>query len=88
MTGIYDCHEKAVCENTWGSYRCTCSRGYSGNGQVCEGEELCHVRHSIDPRGRWILNRAVPSGSPNPDPFSDQNIPFSTTVFLAFESCN
>ena len=26
-----------------------------------------------------ILGRGVPPGSPNPDPISDQNIPFSTT---------
>ena len=81
LAGIYDCHQKAACVNTWGSYRCTCFRGYYGNGQVCEGEELCHVRHSIDRRCRWILDRVVPPGSPNPDSFSDQNIPFSTPVF-------
>ena len=28
-----------------------------------------------------ILGRGVPPGSPNPDPISDQNIPFSTPVF-------
>ena len=41
--------------------------------------------------GRWlprgwgvllgILGRGVPLGSPNPNPISDQNIPFSTPVF-------
>ena len=28
-----------------------------------------------------ILGRGVPPGSPNPDPISDQNMPFSTPVF-------
>ena len=28
-----------------------------------------------------ILGRGMPPGSPNPDPISDQNIPFSTPVF-------
>ena len=28
-----------------------------------------------------IFGRGVPPGSPNPDPISDQNIPFSTPVF-------
>ena len=28
-----------------------------------------------------FFGRGVPSGSPNPDPISDQNIPFSTPVF-------
>ena len=31
-----------------------------------------------------ILGRGVPPGSPNPDPISDQNIPFSTLVFRTF----
>ena len=81
MRGIHDCHQKAVCVNTPGSYSCTCSRGYHGNGQVCEGEGFYHIRHSKDAGGRWILDRVVPPSSPNPDPFSDQNIPFSTPVF-------
>ena len=28
-----------------------------------------------------ILSKGVPPGSPNPDPISDQNMPFSTPVF-------
>ena len=28
-----------------------------------------------------ILGRGVPPGTPNPDPISDQSIPFSTPVF-------
>ena len=28
-----------------------------------------------------ILGGRVPPGSPNPDPISDQNMPFSTPVF-------
>ena len=52
MTGFHDCHQKAVCVNTRGSYRCTCSRGYHGNGQVCEGEGFYHIRHSKDAGGR------------------------------------
>ena len=40
----------------------------------------CIVRN---PRGVLleILVRGVPPGSPNPDPISDQNMPFSTPVF-------
>ena len=31
--------------------------------------------------GGGIFGRGVPPGSPNPDPISDQNIPFSTPVY-------
>ena len=31
-----------------------------------------------------IVGRGVPPGSPNPDPISDQNMPFSTPVFRPF----
>ena len=41
---------------------------------------LCHC-----PGGEGVLlgifGRGVPPGSPNPDPISDQNMPFSTPVF-------
>ena len=30
---------------------------------------------------RTLKERGVPPGSPNPDPISDQNMPFSTPVF-------
>ena len=33
-TGTHDCHEKATCTNTDGSFSCTCSSGYHGNGVI------------------------------------------------------
>ena len=33
-----DCHSNATCNNTDGSYYCTCDIGYTGNGSFCEGE--------------------------------------------------
>ena len=33
------CHSNAFCANTNGSYKCTCSDGYSGNGRICLGNE-------------------------------------------------
>ena len=36
--GVHDCHKKATCINTVGSYRCSCYKGYNGNGKLCKGE--------------------------------------------------
>ena len=35
--GGHTCHEKATCQNTPGSFSCTCKPGYSGNGAFCKG---------------------------------------------------
>ena len=34
---LNECHEKAKCINTLGSYNCTCLDGYVGNGILCQG---------------------------------------------------
>lgn len=36
--GTYKCGVNAVCNNTKGSYICTCKAGYTGDGQTCEGK--------------------------------------------------
>ena len=35
--GTYNCSSNAVCNNTKGSYNCTCKPGYEGNGNNCTG---------------------------------------------------
>ena len=32
------CHSNAICNNTDGSYICTCDSGYSGDGFTCSGK--------------------------------------------------
>ena len=35
---IFNCHADALCNNTNGSYNCTCKAGFSGDGHVCAGK--------------------------------------------------
>ena len=35
----HKCHGNAYCNNTVGSYNCTCNSGYSGNGFNCTGKK-------------------------------------------------
>ncbi|XP_065054809.1 uncharacterized protein LOC135683476 [Rhopilema esculentum] len=39
--GSHKCSFNAYCTNTVGSYRCTCSSGYTGNGYVCNATDEC-----------------------------------------------
>ena len=32
-----NCHVDATCNNTIGSFTCSCNIGYSGNGTFCQG---------------------------------------------------
>ncbi|CAH3192561.1 unnamed protein product, partial [Porites evermanni] len=37
VTNVHNCDVNAFCNNTEGSYNCTCSPGYTGNGTSCNG---------------------------------------------------
>ena len=38
VTGSYACDLNAVCQNTVGSYTCSCKAGYTGDEETCQGE--------------------------------------------------
>ena len=37
------CHSRADCNNTVGSYYCTCQTGFSGDGSNCDGKTHKHT---------------------------------------------
>ncbi|XP_073239913.1 laminin subunit alpha-4-like [Porites lutea] len=39
--GTHNCNSNAVCNNTKGSYNCTCKPGYKGNGYNCTDVDEC-----------------------------------------------
>ena len=39
-TDFKNCHQKALCHNTQGSFTCSCKPGYEGDGYNCTGKIL------------------------------------------------
>ena len=44
--GSHNCHAKAICTNTDGSFTCTCDIGYNGNGVNCTGMTKIYIHVS------------------------------------------
>ncbi|XP_022805208.1 neurogenic locus notch homolog protein 1-like [Stylophora pistillata] len=42
VTGLHNCSPNAYCNNTNGSYNCTCKPGFTGNGQECKRVTSCN----------------------------------------------
>ena len=45
--GKHDCDVNAECNNTLGSYKCTCKDGYEGNGTNCTGQSQAKVPNNV-----------------------------------------
>ena len=41
-----ECDINASCNNTEGSYLCTCNSGYQGTGLICTGKRVIQVVHN------------------------------------------
>ena len=44
---LHSCNLNAVCNNTNGSYECTCRNGYTGDGHSCAGKDHVSVINQI-----------------------------------------
>ncbi|XP_073252207.1 uncharacterized protein [Porites lutea] len=48
-TGSHSCDVNSVCQNTVGSYKCSCNAGYTGDGKPCKDIDECSTNsHSCD----------------------------------------
>ncbi|XP_073252205.1 uncharacterized protein [Porites lutea] len=48
-TGSHSCDVNSVCQNTVGSYKCSCNAGYTGDGKPCNDIDECSTSsHSCD----------------------------------------
>ncbi|XP_022794434.1 EGF-like repeat and discoidin I-like domain-containing protein 3 [Stylophora pistillata] len=70
--GTHECDENAECNNTLGSYKCTCKDGFQGNGINCTecsaplGMESHHIKDSqITASSQWDGNHAAVQGRLN-----------------------
>lgn len=41
--GLHRCHALAYCLNSVGSYKCSCPKGYEGNGEDCQGTCMLYL---------------------------------------------
>ncbi|XP_022801774.1 protein kinase C-binding protein NELL1-like isoform X1 [Stylophora pistillata] len=58
--GSHRCHQDATCQNTAGSYKCTCNSEYIGNGLNCEPEECSNYKTLTSAR----RNKSYKSSTP------------------------
>ena len=47
-TELDNCHENATCNNTFGSFECTCNSGFDGDGINCSSKNSNLVMAVVD----------------------------------------
>ena len=47
VLNLDDCDGQAMCNNTLGSFSCSCNTGWTGNGTSCEGTSKKHIVKNI-----------------------------------------
>ena len=52
------CHANADCQNTVGSFVCSCKAGYSGNGLNCHGKLLLLKKVEAEAKKQKIINKS------------------------------
>lgn len=52
------CHANADCQNTVGSFVCSCKAGYSGNGLICHGNLLLLKKVEAEAKKQKIINKS------------------------------
>ena len=45
--GVHNCHEQATCNETEGSYSCTCKTGWTGDGFDCQGSQIIFEQRNL-----------------------------------------
>lgn len=53
------CHPEATCQNTYGSYTCTCNIDFEGDGKICKPIPYCERNH-CQPHAICLAGRKVP----------------------------
>ena len=56
---VHNCDANAFCNNTEGSYKCTCSSGYDGNGISCTGKLLWPIDFSQKKKQCMYFNSLI-----------------------------